>query len=81
MAFPGQKAERRPVAISNIPINVPRHFLGRDDDLAAIDKALNSSNGRAAITALHGLRGVGKTTLAAAYDEAKALRSKFSLPE
>jgi hypothetical protein len=67
VAFPGQKAEHRPVAISNIPIAVPRHFLGRDDDLAAIDRALNNSNGRVAITALHGLPGVGKTTLAAAY--------------
>jgi TIR domain len=53
-------------AASNIPITVPRYFLGRDDDLAAIDVALTSHNGRAAITALHGLRGVGKTTLAAA---------------
>jgi tetratricopeptide (TPR) repeat protein len=53
--------------LSNIPINIPRHFLGRDEDLAAIDKALKSNNGRVAITALHGLRGVGKTTLAAAY--------------
>jgi tetratricopeptide (TPR) repeat protein len=67
VAFPVQKNESRPVAISNIPIAVPRYFLGRDDDLAAIERALNSSNGRAAITALHGLRGVGKTTLAAAY--------------
>ncbi len=56
-------------AISNIPIAVPLHFLGRDDDLAAIDSALRSKNGRVAITALHGLRGVGKTVLAAAYAE------------
>jgi tetratricopeptide (TPR) repeat protein len=55
--------------ISNIPINVPRHFLGRDDDLAAIDAALKRGDGRAAVTALHGLRGVGKTALAAAYAE------------
>ena len=59
----------RASTISNIPINIPRHFLGRDDDLAAIDTALKTSNGRAAITALHGLRGVGKSTLAAAYAE------------
>ena len=56
-------------AHSNIPINVPWHFLGRNEDLAAIDAALKSNDGRAAITALHGLRGVGKTTLAAAYAE------------
>jgi hypothetical protein len=54
-------------ALSNIPIVVPRHFLGRDEALQAIDAALKSGEGRVAITALHGLRGVGKTTLAAAY--------------
>jgi tetratricopeptide (TPR) repeat protein len=59
-------------ALSNIPINVPRHFLGRDEDLAAIDAALKGNKGRVAITALHGLRGVGKTTLAAAYAEKHA---------
>lgn len=62
VSFPG-KAD----TVSNIPIRVPFHFLGRDDDLAAIDRAIKSNNGRAAITALHGLRGVGKSTLAAAY--------------
>jgi hypothetical protein len=61
--------ERRPQqrAISNIPIRVPIHFMGRDDSVAAIDKALGRNAGRAAISALHGLRGVGKSTLAAAY--------------
>jgi hypothetical protein len=62
--FPG-----RTYALSNIPITVPRHFLGRDNDLAAIDAALKKGDGLAAVTALHGLRGVGKTTLAAAYAE------------
>ena len=59
--FPGQKADGSSKAISNIPINVPLRFVGRDKDLAAIDVALESKNGRAAITALHGLRGVAKT--------------------
>lgn len=81
-AFPGgaktapEQASVRPppkfpgtAALSNIPIIVPRHFVGRDDALKAITTALASTEGRAAITTLHGMRGVGKTTLAAAYAE------------
>jgi hypothetical protein len=64
VSFPGKV-----VAVSNIPIRVPTHFLGRDDALAAIETALGRYEGRVAITALHGLRGVGKTTLAAAHAE------------
>ena len=64
IAFPGEA-----FAVSNIPIRVPEHFLGREDLLAAIEAALARYEGRVAITALHGLRGVGKTTLAAAYAE------------
>ena len=56
-------------AFTNIPIRVPTHFMGRDDALAMIETALKRYEGRVAITALHGLRGVGKTTLAAAFAE------------
>jgi hypothetical protein len=56
-------------ALSNVPIRVPTLFMGRDDTLAAIEAALKRYEGRAAITALHGLRGVRKTTLAAAHAE------------
>jgi hypothetical protein len=64
IAFPGEQ-----FAVSNIPIPVPEHFLGRDDSLVSIEAALSRYEGRVAITTLHGLRGVGKTTLAAAYAE------------
>jgi tetratricopeptide (TPR) repeat protein len=63
-AFPGEV-----FAVSNIPIRVPEHFMGREDALAAIEAALGRYESRVAITALHGLRGVGKTVLAAAYAE------------
>jgi tetratricopeptide (TPR) repeat protein len=62
-AFPGK------ATLSNIPLGVPRLFMGRDDAITAIEAALKHHEGRVAITALHGLRGVGKTTLAAAYAE------------
>jgi tetratricopeptide (TPR) repeat protein len=62
VAYPGG-----PRALSNIPITVPRFFLGREEVLAEIKTALASEKGRVAITTLHGMRGVGKTTLAAAF--------------
>jgi tetratricopeptide (TPR) repeat protein len=62
IAFPGNV-----YALSNIPLAIPLHFLGRDDSLAAIETALKGKRGRVAITPLYGLRGVGKTVLAAAY--------------
>jgi tetratricopeptide (TPR) repeat protein len=62
VAFPGKL-----FAVSNIPIRMPTHFMGRDDALDAIETAFKRNEGRVAVTALHGLRGVGKTTLAVAY--------------
>jgi tetratricopeptide (TPR) repeat protein len=68
---PPSVPEQRPLptAASNIPIRVPTHFMGRDDALADIETAMQGHRGRVAITALHGLRGVGKTALAAAFAE------------
>jgi Domain of unknown function (DUF4062) len=68
-------------AISNIPIGLPQFFLGRDEAIKEIDKGLKQSVGRVAITALHGLRGVGKTTLAAyyAHERAKDYRATWWL--
>jgi hypothetical protein len=54
-------------ALSNIPITVPRFFLGREEVLKDLRAALANNKERIAITTLLGLRGVGKTTLAAAY--------------
>src|SRR5258708_4075818 len=52
-----QRAGGKPPPVSNIPIRVPTHFMGRDDALAAIDAAFRDGGGRlaVAITALHGL--------------------------
>ncbi|MFN8993640.1 MAG: hypothetical protein ACK5X3_08295, partial [Pseudomonadota bacterium] len=55
------------VALSNIPIRIPTHVMGREEPLALIHAALCRYAGRVASTALHGRRGVGKTVLAAAY--------------
>jgi hypothetical protein len=66
VTFPGQKIDRAST-VSNIPFDIPRHFLGRETALNAVDAELSSNSGRVAVTALHGLRGVGKSTLAVAY--------------
>jgi tetratricopeptide (TPR) repeat protein len=65
VTFPGEDG----VAVSNVPVAVPEHFIGREDALEAVDAQLKRREGRVAIAAVHGLRGVGKTTLAAAYAE------------
>ena len=52
---------------SNIEIRTPACFMGRDDALAQIDTIFDLDDDRVAIVALHGLRGVGKTIVAATY--------------
>jgi hypothetical protein len=52
-------------AVSNVPVLVPRHFTGRADPIAKIDEFLRATD--PAVVALHGIAGVGKTSLAAAY--------------
>jgi TIR domain/AAA ATPase domain len=58
-----------PRALSNIRLSLPLYFLGRDDDLTAIEEVLKDGKDGFRNVALHGLRGVGKSTLAAAYAE------------
>ncbi|MGO8100697.1 tetratricopeptide repeat protein [Rhizobium leguminosarum] len=65
-ALARRSAEAR---IFNIQLRLPRHFLGRENELEAIDRAWGEGEGRVAILALHGMRGVGKSTVAAAYAE------------
>jgi hypothetical protein len=64
MGFPGKF-----FAVSNVLARVPEHFVGRGDALVAVEAALERSRDRIVIAALHGLPGVGKTTLAIAYAE------------
>jgi hypothetical protein len=61
------QSQNEKLPLSNITINVPLHFLGRDGELAAIDAALKRDG--SGVVALRGIRGVGKTTLALAYAE------------
>jgi tetratricopeptide (TPR) repeat protein len=56
--------------------NVPGHahaFVGRGDELAELDESLNASGG-VIVAAVHGLGGIGKSTLAAHYAETTAGR-------
>jgi tetratricopeptide (TPR) repeat protein len=70
ISFPGEV-----VAVSNIRAHVPIHFAGRDETLATITRTLEQESGGLVMAALYGLRGVGKTTLAAAYAERQ--RAKY----
>ncbi|SPL95756.1 Putative ATP/GTP-binding protein [[Actinomadura] parvosata subsp. kistnae] len=70
-------AALRPVSEVSAPpatVNVPGHqqvFVGRGDELAAVEAALGAS-GPVVVAAVHGLGGVGKSTLAARYAAGQA---------
>jgi MoxR-like ATPase len=49
--------------VTNVTVGVPYHFVGRDAELADLIAGMQN-RGR---VALYGLRGVGKTVMAAAY--------------
>ena len=70
VSFPGEA-----YTVSNIPLRLPPQFMGRDEALAAVDAAFERAADGFAVAALFGLRGVGKTTVAAAYAERH--RSEF----
>lgn len=74
-----RRAEPAPllnIGLSNIPIRVPPHFFGREIEAKAIAEAMDSRPGTLAIVVLHGMRGVGKTTLAAVYAERERIRRR-----
>ncbi|MCA2178467.1 tetratricopeptide repeat protein [Nonomuraea glycinis] len=57
-------------------VNAPRHtgvFVGRGDELTELEAALRGG-GEVVVAAVHGLGGVGKSTLAARYARAHAAR-------
>jgi tetratricopeptide (TPR) repeat protein len=61
--------------VSNISMRTPKHFLGRDEEMAALKAGLESENAPVPVAVLHGVSGVGKTTLAMAY--ANSHRAEF----
>ena len=63
-----------PAGLSNLPR--PGLFVGRAEELARLDEALAGS-GQAVVQAVHGLGGVGKSTLAARWAAAHA--AEYSL--
>ncbi|MFJ6675071.1 tetratricopeptide repeat protein [Actinosynnema sp. NPDC091369] len=67
---PAMESVSAPRSAGRVPV-VPGLFVGRDRELARLDEAVAGS-GRAAVVAVHGLGGVGKSTLAARFAESHA---------
>ncbi|MFB4285527.1 NB-ARC domain-containing protein [Nonomuraea sp. MTCD27] len=73
-----EAAVRPVVEVAAAPrlVNLPRHtrtFVGRGEELARLEAALRGG-GEVVVAAVHGLGGVGKSTLAAHYALAQAVR-------
>jgi tetratricopeptide (TPR) repeat protein len=62
-------------SVSNISMRIPEHFLGRDEEMAALKAVLESDDAPVSVAVLHGASGVGKTALAMAY--ANSRRAQF----
>jgi len=60
----------------SIPLPPPVHLVGREGELAELRERLRASDS-VAMTALHGLPGVGKTTLAITLAHDKEMRAHF----
>src|SRR5579859_2912163 len=60
----------------SIPLQPPVHLVGRDDELANLRARLRAGES-VAMTALHGLPGVGKTTLAITLAHDAEMRAHF----
>jgi tetratricopeptide (TPR) repeat protein len=61
--------------VSNISMRIPEHFLGHDEEMAALKAVLESDEALVPVAILHGASGVGKTTLAMAF--ANSRRAEF----
>lgn len=65
-----------PVGVGRVPATTGA-FVGRSEELARLDSAVSGAGGRAVVVAVHGLGGVGKSTLAARFAESRG--DRFSL--
>ena len=60
-----------PPGLANLPVR-PGRFVGRAGELARLDAALAGPGGVVVVQAVHGLGGIGKSTLAAYWAAARA---------